>query len=108
MKMSTDVVKLAIFTCNSAVEELGEKAMLLRDAPGVMRGELVSLIGAGGKTITIFRLAKEMPDQGCKVLVPTTTPIVKPTNPHVDRLFIVDELQALVDVCGKIFPGDGP
>ena len=81
MKVSTDGVKLAIFTCNSLTEELGEKAMLLRDALGVTRGEMVSLIGAGGKTTTMFRLAKEMRDQSCKVLVTTTTKIVKPTKP---------------------------
>ena len=48
MKVSTDGVKLAFFTCNSLVEELGEKAMLLRDALGVARGGMISLIGAGG------------------------------------------------------------
>jgi probable selenium-dependent hydroxylase accessory protein YqeC len=102
MKVSTDGVKLAIFTCNSLVEELGEKAMLLRDALGVTRGEMISLIGAGGKTTTMFRLAEEMRDQGCKVLVTTTTQIVRPTKPHVDRLFLVDEIQALIDLSGDI------
>ena len=86
------------------MEELGEKAMLLRDAVGVARGEMVSLIGAGGKTTTMFRLAKELRDQGCKVLATTTTKIIKPTKPHIDRLFLVDELQALFDVCGAILP----
>ena len=38
--------------------------MLLPDALGVTRGEMVSLIGAGGKTTTLFRLAKELRDQG--------------------------------------------
>ena len=85
MKVSTDGVKLAFFACNSLVEELGEKAMLPRDALGVARGEMISLIGAGGKTTTMFRLAKEMRDQGCKVLVTTTTQILKPTKPMVRR-----------------------
>ena len=49
--------------------------MLLPDALGVTRGEMVSLIGAGGKTTTLFRLAKELRDQGCKVMVTTTTKI---------------------------------
>ena len=76
--------------------------MLLRDALGVTRGEMVSLIGAGGKTTTLFRLAKELRDLGGKVIVTTTTKIFKPTKPHIDRLFIVDDLQALVDVCAEI------
>ncbi len=78
--------------------------MLLRDAVGVARGEMVSLIGAGGKTTTMYRLAKELRDEGCKVLVTTTTKIIKPTKPHIDRLFLVDELQPLLDVCGAILP----
>ena len=76
--------------------------MLLRDALGVTRGEMVSLIGAGGKTTTLFRLAKELRDLGGKVMVTTTTKIFKPTKPHIDRLFIVDDVQALVDVCAEI------
>jgi len=43
--------------------------MLLRDALGLTRGEMVSLIGAGDKTTTMFRLAKELRDQAWKVLV---------------------------------------
>ena len=76
--------------------------MLLRDALGLTRGEMVSLIGAGDKTTTMFRLAKELRDQAWKVLVTSTTKIVMPTKPHIDRLFLVDELQALIDVCGEI------
>ena len=76
--------------------------MLLRDALGVTRGEMVSLIGAGVKTTTLFRLAKELRDLGGKVMVTTTTKIFKPTKPHIDRLFIVDDVQALVDVCAEI------
>jgi len=84
------------------MEELGEWTMLLREALGVRRGEMVSLIGAGGKTTTMFRLAKELRDQGCKVLVTTTTKIFKPTKPHIDRLFLVDELQAFIDICAEL------
>lgn len=76
--------------------------MLLRDAIAVTRGEMVSLIGASGKSNIMLRLAKELRDQGCKVLVTTTTQIIKPTQPHIDRLFLVEELQALADICGGI------
>ena len=76
--------------------------MLLPDALGVTRGEMVSLIGAGGKTTTLFRLAKELRDQGCKVLVTTTTKFIKPIKPHIDRLFLVDDVQALLDVCADL------
>ncbi len=76
--------------------------MLLREALGVRRGEMVSLIGAGGKTTTMFRLAKELRDQGGKVLVATSTKIFKPAKPHIDRLFLVDDVQSLIDTCGEI------
>jgi len=76
--------------------------MLLQDALGMTLGEMVSLIGAGGKTTTMLRLANELRDRGCKVLVTTTAKITKPTKPHIDRLFLVDELQALVDICDEI------
>lgn len=84
------------------MEALGEKAMLLRDGLAIRRGEMVSLIGAGGKTTTIFRLAKELRGQGWKVLVTTTTKIFKPAKPHIDRLFLVEDVQSLIDVCAEI------
>jgi probable selenium-dependent hydroxylase accessory protein YqeC len=70
--------------------------MHLKDALALRRGELVSLIGAGGKTTTLFRLAKEFRDQGGKVLVTTTTKIFKPAKPHVDRLFLVEDIDAFI------------
>jgi probable selenium-dependent hydroxylase accessory protein YqeC len=70
--------------------------MLLKEAFGLEHGAMVSLIGAGGKTTTLFRLAKEFRDDGQKVLVTTTTKIFKPTKPHVDRLFLVQEADALL------------
>ena len=76
--------------------------MLLRDALGVTPGEMVSLIGAGGKSTILFRLARELRDQGGKVMVTTTTKIFKPTKPHIDWLFIVGDVQALVEVCAEI------
>jgi probable selenium-dependent hydroxylase accessory protein YqeC len=69
--------------------------MHLREAFELRDGEMLSLIGAGGKTTALFRLAKELRDDGRKVLVTTTTKIFKPTKPHVDRLFLVQEPHAL-------------
>ena len=94
--------KKANFTCKSSVEELGEKAMLLQDAIGVTPRELISLIGSEDKTTTLFHLAKELRDQNRKVLVTTTTEMSKPTKPHVDRLFLIDDVQALINTCEGI------
>ena len=76
--------------------------MQLRESLGVRDGEMVSLIGAGGKTTTLLRLAKELRDAGKKVLVTTTTKIFKPSKPHVDRLFIVEDVDALLREAAKL------
>jgi probable selenium-dependent hydroxylase accessory protein YqeC len=76
--------------------------MLLTEALDFRRGDMAALIGAGGKTTTMFRLAKELREKGCKVLVTTTTKIFKPNKPHVDRLFLVEDLGALTDACAAI------
>jgi probable selenium-dependent hydroxylase accessory protein YqeC len=86
-----------------ASEELGE-AMQLKDAIGLSRGESVSLIGAGGKTTTMFRLAQEMREEGERVLVTTTTKIFKPTKPHVDKLFLVEDVYALLQEAARLDP----
>lgn len=70
--------------------------MTLKDALGLKQGEMVALIGAGGKTTTLYRLADELCQDGGKVLVTTTTKIFKPTKPHVHRLFLAEDLDALL------------
>ncbi len=76
--------------------------MHLKDALGLRHGEMVSLIGAGGKTTTLFWLARELKEEGGKVLVATTTKIFKPTKPHVDRLFLVDDIDAFPEEISNI------
>jgi molybdenum cofactor cytidylyltransferase len=76
--------------------------MQLTEALGVRNNEMVSFIGAGGKTTTLLHLAKELRDAGKKVLVTTTTKIFKPSKPHVDRLFIVEDIDALVRETAKL------
>ena len=78
--------------------------MQLKEALGLREGEMVSLIGAGGKTTTLLHLAKELRDAGKKVLVTTTTKIFTPSRPHVDRLFIVEDIDALLPEAAKLDP----
>ncbi len=47
--------------------------MKLHRAFNVVRGEVVSLIGAGGKTSTLIALAHELIEEGWRVLATTTT-----------------------------------
>ena len=43
-------------------------------------GGVISLVGAGGKTTLMFRLARELADTGERVLTTTTTRILRPTK----------------------------
>lgn len=49
---------------------------------------MVSLVGAGGKTTTMLRLAEEYRSAGKKVLVSTTTKIFNPPETHKDALVL--------------------
>jgi probable selenium-dependent hydroxylase accessory protein YqeC len=72
--------------------------MTLREALGLGKGEMLSLIGAGGKTTTLYYLAHELWEQGGKVLATTTTKVFKPAKPHVHKLYVVQGLDALLEV----------
>jgi molybdenum cofactor cytidylyltransferase len=69
--------------------------MTLKEALGLDRDKMVSVIGAGGKTTTLYRLARELWERGEKVLLTTTTKIFKPASPHVHKLYLAHDLEAL-------------
>ena len=70
--------------------------MYLQEALRFTLGDMAALVGAGGKTTTLFRLARELREGGGKILVTTTTKIFKPVRPHIDRLFLVQDVEALL------------
>lgn len=76
--------------------------MTLREALGLRERGMLSLIGAGGKTTTLFCLAHELWQAGGRVLVTTTTKIFKPTKPHVHKLYLTQDLEALLEELAKI------
>jgi len=49
--------------------------------------EMVTIVGAGGKTSTLFMLAKELKSLGKRVLVTTTTAIYEPVAGDYDRRY---------------------
>ncbi len=49
--------------------------MTLADALGVTDAEVVALVGGGGKSTAMFRLARELVDKGSQVITTTTTKI---------------------------------
>ena len=86
-------------------------AMRLRDALGVRRGDVVSFVGAGGKTSALVRLGQELATDGWRVLATTTTriaetelslfPYTKRWNPKLLRGS--RELESLLDSHRFIF-----
>jgi len=50
--------------------------------------ELICFVGAGGKTTSLFRLAKELKESDKRVLVTTTTAIYSPDESYCDQVII--------------------
>jgi probable selenium-dependent hydroxylase accessory protein YqeC len=69
----------------------------LTEALGIKAREVISLVGAGGKTTLMFRLAKELLLSGKKVLTTTTTRILKPTSGETGFLFIDPDEEKIKD-----------
>jgi hypothetical protein len=52
----------------------------LTEALGIEAREMISLVGAGGKTTLMFRLAKELSLSGKRLVTTTTTKILEPAG----------------------------
>ncbi len=63
-------------------------ASFLTEALDLRAKEVISLVGAGGKTTLMFRLAKELSLGGRNVVTTTTTKILEPTSGETNFLFI--------------------
>ncbi len=57
---------------------------------------MISIIGAGGKTSLMFRLAKELADSGKKVLTTTTTKIFMPLPSQSPFTIIDSSIEAVI------------
>src|SRR4030067_2624843 len=60
----------------------------LKGALGLREREVISLVGAGGKTTLMFRLARELVLDGKKVVTTTTTKILEPLSGETAFLFV--------------------
>ncbi len=59
--------------------------------------EVISIVGAGGKTTLMFRLAKELSLRGKKVITTTTTKILEPAMGETDSLFVDSDEERIKD-----------
>jgi xanthine dehydrogenase accessory factor len=81
----------------------GSPTSSLADAIGLSGRGVISLIGAGGKTSLMFKLAKELAGAGLSVLTTTTTKIFFPDkaqSPHT--VAVVSDEDLLVDIKAAI------
>jgi probable selenium-dependent hydroxylase accessory protein YqeC len=69
-------------------EKEGRDPGSLKESLGLKAREVISLVGAGGKTTLMFRLAKELHLEGKKVVTTTTTKILEPVSGETAFLFI--------------------
>jgi probable selenium-dependent hydroxylase accessory protein YqeC len=69
----------------------------LTEALGIEAREVISLVGAGGKTTLMFRLAKELSLGGKKVVTTTTTKILEPVPGETGYLFVDSDEERIKD-----------
>jgi probable selenium-dependent hydroxylase accessory protein YqeC len=81
----------------------GEEAMLikkattLKEALEIRPKEVVSLVGAGGKTNLMFALARELTQQGKTVITSTTTKIFPPSPSETACVFVSSHEDEIID-----------
>lgn len=74
--------------------------MKLKDLVGLRKGDVVSIVGAGGKSTLMYSLAEELRGEG-RVIVTTTTKIFMPERGQYDHIIIGQ------DGCNQFDKGNG-
>ncbi len=80
----------------------------LCDSLGLGKYELVSIVGAGGKTSLMYRLASELAIKGSKALLSTTTRIMYPEAGKVATVILGEESPATVKRVQKALESSNP
>src|SRR5437588_11050216 len=69
---------------------------LLSDLLTLPPHPLISIVGAGGKTTTMYTLATELAQRGKRIITTTTTNIFPPQPGETDTLIVADETPTLL------------
>ena len=78
---------------------------IITEALGIRPREVISLVGAGGKTTLMFRIAMELALSGKKVVTTTTTKILEPATGETGSLFVDPSEEKIKDfVRGHLVP----
>jgi probable selenium-dependent hydroxylase accessory protein YqeC len=64
-------------------------------------GGVVSIVGAGGKTTLLFRIAHELADEGHSVLITTTTKMMRPTSDQCPAVLVSPDPKAILREAGE-------
>jgi probable selenium-dependent hydroxylase accessory protein YqeC len=73
------------------LDDPGEWTGTLPEALGLRPREMVCMVGGGGKTTLMFRLARDLASYGKKVITTTTTRILEPLAGETEALLIDDD-----------------
>ncbi|MBI2848782.1 MAG: putative selenium-dependent hydroxylase accessory protein YqeC [Chloroflexi bacterium] len=68
----------------------------LREALGIRPKEIISIVGAGGKTTLMFALGKELAEPGKMVVTTTTTKILEPDPSQSERVFLSPHKEEII------------
>jgi probable selenium-dependent hydroxylase accessory protein YqeC len=68
----------------------------LSDALSISGGDLVSVVGAGGKTTLMYALARDLSSSGVPTLVTTTTKILYPDRSQTNSVILGAEIEATI------------
>jgi molybdenum cofactor cytidylyltransferase len=84
------------------------KSLSLSKAVGIRRGDVVSLVGGGGKTSAMFLLGKELSTYGLRIIITTTTHIFPPEDPFITMFEReIQNIQKELDIHPLIVLADG-
>ena len=78
-----------------------EESTPLMESFGLGAREMISLVGAGGKTTLMFRLAAELAHIGKRVVTTTTTKIMEPSQEETPSLFVDSEDEKIIAFVDK-------
>jgi molybdenum cofactor cytidylyltransferase len=74
----------------------------LREALGVGRGDVVSFVGAGGKTTTAMRLMVELAEVRQSAVFTTTTKILEPVLAGDERLVLSEQPETILKIVPEL------
>ena len=66
------------------------------------KGLMIALVGAGGKTSTMYSLGRYFADKGARVVLTTTTKVLEPSANQVDEVLYVSCIEEEMSENGKV------